>query len=129
MFSGKDLKIKLIYMGFGGVIAIIGMLFAIGMLSSVTAQRDKFGEIECTSLRVVDADGNTKVVLTITETGGRVIVGGKDGESTAAIGINEYGGSVVASGKDGKSVASLRIENHGGSVFTVDIHGEGKFLD
>ena len=29
MFAGKDLKVKLVYMGFGGMIAIIGMLFAI----------------------------------------------------------------------------------------------------
>ncbi len=60
MFSGKDLKVKLVYMGFGGMIAIIGMLFAIGMLSSVTAQNDKFDTIQCSRLEVVDADGITR---------------------------------------------------------------------
>ena len=42
MFSNKDLKVKLVYMGFGGTIAIIGMLFGIGMVSSRTEQNDKF---------------------------------------------------------------------------------------
>ena len=46
MFSSKDLKVKLVYIGVGGIIAIIGMFFAIGMLSSVRAQNDKFDTIQ-----------------------------------------------------------------------------------
>ena len=45
--NNKELRVKLVYMGFGGMIAIIGMLFAIGMLTSVTANNDKFDEIQC----------------------------------------------------------------------------------
>lgn len=51
MFTLQNLKTKLVYIGFGSffgcLCTIIGML-----LSPVTAQRDKFGEIECTSLTV-----------------------------------------------------------------------------
>ena len=48
MFSGKDLKVKLVYMGFGGMIAVIGML------PSVTAQNEKFVTIECSKFEVVN---------------------------------------------------------------------------
>ena len=50
VFSTQDWQIKLVYAGFGFLFAVIGML-----LSPVTAQRDKFGEIECRRLTVVDA--------------------------------------------------------------------------
>ena len=65
MFSREHWQIKLAYAGFGALLLFMGML-----LSPVTAQRDRFGEIECSKLRVVDADGNTRVVLTTDEHGG-----------------------------------------------------------
>ena len=131
MFSNKNLKVKLVYMGFGGMIAIFGTLF--GMLSSVTAQRDKFGDIECTSLRVVDASGKVRVFLTtrtyasVLETdakvsvigdehGGRVGVLGKDGEFRVILQSDEDSGRVTAKGKDGESMAWLGIGEHGGIV-------------
>ena len=57
MFSREHWQIKLVYAGFGALLLFIGML-----LSPVTAQRDKFGEIECTSLAVVDAAGRLRGV-------------------------------------------------------------------
>ena len=57
-------------MGFGGMIAIIGMLFAFGMLSSVMAQNNKFDTIQCSRLKVVDADGEARVILAFRELGG-----------------------------------------------------------
>ena len=148
MFSSKDLKVKLVYMGFGGMIAIIGMLFAIGMLSSVTAQNDKFDTIQCSRLEVVDADGKVRVVLQyypflgyvttygkdglpqlmlgtdIEEHGGHVIAYGKGGESQASLGIGEHGGHVTIYGKGGESQASLGINEHGGYV-QVKAKGKG----
>ena len=99
-------------MGFGGMIAIIGMLFGIGIVSSGTAQRDKFGDIDCRSLRVVDADGKGAVVI------GRdgVFVNGKGGKYGVSLQIDEHGGLVVVSGKDGESGAALQIDEHGGFV-------------
>ena len=146
MFSGKDLKVKLVYMGFGGMIAIIGMLFAIGMLSSVTAQRDKFGEIECTKLRVVDTDGNSvvsvegdrfsggvkvfdkdgalKALLSGSElTGGGLGIYGKNRKVMVILSAHEHGGNVCAYGTDGKSRASLGIVEDGG---VVQVKGEGE---
>lgn len=129
MFSSKDLKVKLVYMGFGGLIAIIGMLFGIGMLSSVTAQRDKFGAIECTSLRVVDAAGEVGVWLTVDAHGGGVSVHGTEwksgGKAGVLLGISEAGGYVDAYSKEGTRAWWLGITKHGGSV-RVSGKGEGK---
>ena len=38
---------KFKYMAFGGALVFLGMLGA--MMSPLTAEKDKFGEIECTS--------------------------------------------------------------------------------
>ena len=98
---------------------IIGSIITALAVSSGTAQRDKFGDIECTSLRVVDADGNPGVSLSIDghgEHGGRVYVVGKDGKSGVVISIDVAGGYVGASGKDGKSGALLGTDEHGGVV-------------
>ena len=65
MFRIQNWKVKLDYAGlgcqFGSLCVKMGML-----ASPVTAQRDKFGEIECTKLTVVD--------------GGMVSILGKDWE-------------------------------------------------
>ena len=42
---------------------IIGSLLTALLVSPVTAQRDKFGHIECTGLTVVDEEGKARVVL------------------------------------------------------------------
>ena len=70
MFSREHWQIKLVYAGFGALLLFIGML-----LSPVTAQRDKFGEIECTRLTVVDK-GKSGVIISSGEDGG-VVSGGR----------------------------------------------------
>ena len=118
MFSSEHWQIKLVYAGFGFLFAVIGML-----LSPVTAQRDKFGEIECTRLTVVDANGKTGVILTVDEHGGVVSAIGKDGKSGALLGINEHGGTVGTYGKDGKPRAGFGVYEHGGHV---EVRGKGE---
>ena len=56
MFNTGNWKQKAGLMALGSVFTIIGMLFAIGMLPSVTAQKDKFGDIECTSVTLVNSE-------------------------------------------------------------------------
>ena len=123
MFSLQNWKTKLIYIGFGSFFGCLCTI--IGMLASpVTAQRDKFGHIECTGITVVDADGVSRVILStnmvdatsfilddksgvfigIGDHGGTVDVFSKNGESAAHLHITEYGGRVDARGKDGKHV-------------------------
>ena len=152
MFYSTTWKQKLGLMALGSIFTIIGMLFVIGILPSVTAQRDKFGDIECTSLRVVDVDGRARVMLitnergglvgasgkdgnsmvglTIAEGGGMVEVHGKDGKLAASVSVTERGGMVVARGKDGESAVGLSIDEElGGVVATVDRYGTPKALD
>ena len=120
MFSRQDWQIKLVYASFGALILFIGML-----LSPVTAQRDKFGAIECTSLAVVDADGKTIVRLGAGVHGGYVDAYDKDGQSGVSLVVTEHGGRVDAISKDGKSGgAVLVVTEHGGHV-QVSGKGEG----
>ena len=87
MFSREHWQIKLVYASFGALLLFIGML-----LSPVTAQRDKFGEIECRSLTVVDADGKGRVIISSGEHGGRVSTYDKDGQSGVSLVVTEHGG-------------------------------------
>ena len=126
---------KFRYMAFGGALVFLGMVGA--MMSPLTAEKDKFGAIECTRLTVVDADGKTMVYLTsdvhgglvfafskglggaslsVDEYGGCVKALGKDGQLAAMLNVGEDGGRVRAFGKDGKSAAALGIIEHGGYV-------------
>ena len=148
MFSTGGWKQKAGLMALGSIFTIIGMFFAIGMLPSVTAQRDKFGDIECTSLRVVDAAGKVREILTtnIFEGtvddnikvrvigsdigGGAVVAIGGDlsgGESRVSLGIDGRGGVVTAFGKDGGMVSmGMDINKHGGRVTVSGKDGESK---
>ena len=106
MFSREHWQIKLTFAGFGAFLLFIGM-----MLSPVTAQRDKFGAIECTRLAVVDADGNERVIL---RTGG-VDTRDEDGMLAVVLDTDEHvGGRVFAYSKDESSSAVLN-----GSYFAI----------
>ena len=118
MFSREHWQIKLVYASFGALLLFIGML-----LSPVTAQRDKFDEIECTKLTVVDKDGKMRVRLTTAEYGGVVSAIGKDGKSRAGLGVIEHGGFVQVKGK-GEGMAVMLINDYGkGVVSTTDKNG------
>lgn len=124
---------KLRYMALGGLLMFIGMLMASVLMPSLVAQRDKFGEIECTKLTVVDGgdifvwgeDLTSAVILGTRDTGGFIRVYGKDGPGTG-VGIYgyEHGGGVNVYGKDRKSGVTLRVTEHGGHV-QVDGKGDG----
>ena len=123
MLTLQNWKSKLVYIGFGSFFGCLCTI--IGMLASpVTAQRDKFGHIECARLTVVDADGKTMVRLGAGEHGGSVAAFGKDGKPGAALGVAEHGGHVDAIGKDGKSWAALVITEHGGHVDAIGKDGK-----
>ena len=118
MFSKEHWQIKLVYASFGALLLFIGML-----LSPVTAQRDKFDEIECTKLTVVDADGKTEVIISSGEDGGSVFAYGKDGKPAVALGVTEHGGLVYVKGK-GEGMAAIGINEYGnGAVSTLDKNG------
>ena len=108
---------------------IVGSIITALVVSSGTAQRDKFDTIQCRKLEVVDATGKAGVILTIFEQGGRVKIRGKGGVvdlSTAFVGSVEVrdkfgavylsGGDVSVKNKDGELAAVLSVDEDGGVV-------------
>ena len=96
MFNTGSWKQKAGLMALGSVFTIIGMMFAIGMLPSVTAQRDKFGEIECTKLTLIDS-------LT--------------GKITAELSTDEHGGLLYLFGSnENRGMVTLEADKHGGRL-------------
>ena len=127
---------KLGYMALGGLLMLVGMLAA--NLTPLTAQRDTFGEITCTGLKVVDSEGNQRVRLTGYpdggivaacdsngnlrtslvgfEEGGKIFVMGHGGEERVTIGVDENGGQIVVHHKDGKSRVAMWSAKDGGQL-------------
>ena len=59
-----NFKEKLAYTALGGLLMlVVGMLFT--SISPLTAQKDVFGHITCSSLTVVDTNGIERVLVTI----------------------------------------------------------------
>lgn len=103
------------YLVISGIVGgIIGSLLTTILVSPVTAQRDKFGDIECTSLTVTDAEGREVVRLSRDEHGGWVGVYGMELESKATLGIGKHGGDVRVSGKNGGG--QFKVTSTGGIV-------------
>ena len=142
------------YLVLSGIVGgVVGSLLTALLVPPVTAQRDKFGEIECTGLRVVDKDGDEVVKLSWNiQHGGRVSVLNKQalGPQTlitsdhiavgdgfffgpngirrgVRIGVDGHGGfvSAAAQGQEGTSKVWLGVDEHGGRV---DVHGKDSAL-
>ena len=128
-------KNSLVCAAFGSIFTIFGMIF-----SPLDAQRDKFGEIECTKLTVIDSDNGNPLVkldrgdmhvgrimifgkktdrlgefvrLSVDEHGGELLLfGNSDTEAKAIIEVNEYGNGAVSTWKhDGQRFHTLGLTN------------------
>ena len=121
MFSREHWQIKLVYSGFGALLLFIGLL-----LPPVTAQRDKFDQIECRGLKVVDGEGRSLITLndSLVVFRGSIIISGENPPGMPAGILSLRGGHVWVLGKDGKSV-ELGIDKHSGFV-QIDGKGESK---
>ena len=124
------------YLVISGIVGgVIGSLLTALLVSPVTAQRDKFGEIECTNLRVVDGggvsvwgkDGKLKVVLGFDALGGRVNVNDGDGKPSVSLGVIGDGGSVDVYSGDGVHRAWLGVDARGEGL-SVSIAKMGCYL-
>ena len=67
---------KLIYTALGGGLMLVGMLLT--TITPLTAQKDVFGDITCSSLTVVDTDGIERIRLSVDEHGADVSIVDKD---------------------------------------------------
>lgn len=108
---------KLRYMALGGLSVFIGMLTAGMLMPSLVAQRDKFGEIECTGLRVVGDYGDVKVFDGNDQKGSRISLFGK--ESSPTIEIKEVlgAGRIVVYNDNGEIKVSLNADKQSGGDF------------
>lgn len=129
-FFDDNIRVRVIGGDDGGLVYVYGKDKQSSASLSVekrggAVDSDKFGEIECTSLKVVDAGGKASVLLTTDEHGGDVAIFGKDGISTASLSISESGGRIDATGdvtgNYDLAAASLGIGESGGFV-----HATGK---
>lgn len=142
---------KLGYTAFGGFLMLIGMIGSSIFMPNLIAQRDRFGEIECTRLAVVDAKGNERIILGTDssdllknlswepqgpreisakvrvlgdEHGGTIFVYNEDGRAVVRVGDDEHGGEVhVVDAEDGSSSVWLRIFEQGGFVQATGKNG------
>ncbi len=109
----KTYKQKLAYITIGGILMLIGMIASSVLMPSLFAERAKLGDIECTSLRVVDTDGTTRIILvpnmesinTLTDTFKLF------SDRGVIIGVNKYGGRVAVSGNGGTSSIAMAIDD------------------
>lgn len=123
---------------------IVGSIITALVVSSGTAQRDKFGDIECTSLRVVNENGNPVVMLVgnnmMTNSGAIHVLGKDSGSPRVEINSNEVvilrhtgfvlarivgnddGGGLVQVNRSG-SAAGVRIENG-----KIEVYGDRGIL-
>ncbi len=118
---------RLLFMGVGGVLVLLGGVF-LPQSKQVNAQdlsKRVIDTIVCKKLQVVDNLGNIRVGLGYDETGGFVAVTGKHktGNFKPVIYIteNNLGGSIHVFDKSGKGLAGLSIQEslpgkHGGIV-------------
>ena len=113
-----------LYLVISGIVGgVIGSVLTALLISPATAQKDKFSEIECTSLTVVDETGRQNVVITGGELGGRVTVNNRDGKSVVDLLNHHFGGIIVVSGGR-KNVAQRG--GKGKVVVWTDTYGDGK---
>lgn len=94
------------------------------LLSPVTAQGDTLGDIECTSLRVVDKDGKQVALLEVNSKGGQFNLFGKETLFPAAsISVNDFGGGSLGLSTASKSGARFESTTEGGVAASFDENG------
>ena len=104
---------KLRYMTLGGLLMFVGMLTASVLMQSLIAQRsNRFGEIECSKLTVIDDNGHSTSIE-----GGGILVRGKDNSPKVMVGINPHGRGAVSIIEKFVPLAILSVEEHGGEIF------------
>ena len=101
-------KQKLGYVALGGVLMLIGVIVASVVTPILMAQKEVFGEITCTGLRVVNQDGKEVIRLRISESDSGFVEVLNNAETPAVYLMGDSdGGSVRVFNKSGVSVVRL----------------------
>ena len=103
-------KQKCFYTALGAVIMLIGMGVGAIVSPPLIAQRNGvLGEIQCTSLTVVDKSGEPAIVLRTDETlGNGVIIHNKEGTPALFLVADDTGNSIAVADKSGEPAVLLR---------------------
>ena len=134
MFIRQHWKIKLVYIGIGSLFGCLCTI--IGMLASpATAQRNKFQEIECTKLILIDPiTGKVTAELRTGAHGGQLeLNGGNENRGGVKLAVDRYGGEIFmfSNEKAGDThiSAALRTSEDGTGSFSVNQkNGAGVFM-
>ena len=106
---------RLKYMVIGVVLSVAVLL--IGMaVSPLTAQRDRFGDVTCTSLTVVDKDGKSVVRIFPGSEGGDVFIYAKEEELRVTMAAKKAGGGVLVFDKRGYPVTRMVVNELGNEI-------------
>ena len=118
---------KLTYISLGGLLMLIGMMASSVFMPNLVAQRNRFGEIECTKLTVTSPkDAGERVVLaTGTDDAGLIRIFDKNRTPRITMDQNVIGGGVRVFGKDGSRRVTMTAESlYGdGDGGRIDIYG------
>lgn len=142
MFNSLNWKIKLVYIGVGSLFGCLCTI--IGMLASpATAQRNKFQEIECTKLTLIDPiTGKITAELRTDEHGGLLyLFGSNENRGGVRLGVDNDGGGLtmfsnlkigsahvsasMGTSKEGAGVVSINHKNGGGVFISATKRGGG----
>ena len=103
-------KQKCVYTVLGALIMLIGMGIGAIICPPLIAQReDVLGDLKCTSLTVVDMDGNPVIILRTDETlGNGIVLHNPQGTPAVLLVADETGNSVAVADKSGEPAVLLR---------------------
>ena len=102
--------------------AITGRIFTSKVAKVEETKQSKMLSVE--ELRIVDKDGETKVIISTDDGGnGTIFVVGKDSKPKVAMWVDESRGNVILYGEGGKPVTVLTITEDGGVVNMSDKDG------
>ena len=117
-------KQKVGYMALGAAILAVGIVIGQVVTPGIKAQNNGvFDKIRCSSLAVVDEEGNVAVVLGSVEERRGIFVFDKTGNSAVQLGATEYGNGVFINDKTGNSAVQLAVQENGNGVYINDKTG------
>ena len=117
------------YIAFGILLASVVYIFAPVLRGTVDAQNAKseiMDEIVCRNLRIVDADGNTRILLWTVpfKNAGKFEMFGDSENPAVALSVKENKGHIVIKGDNDKPAVVLFPTENGGNIFLDSRSGE-----
>ena len=116
---------KLIYMGFGASLIVLGMLLcSVFSPPLVALENGVFDTVVCKELAIVDKTGNVRIMLGMADKVVAITMHTETGKSNVFLSNGEEGPILSLKSPRGKSEVSLIVHNvAGGNLKTKDMTG------